>query len=81
MAQYPYVYIFACILVVLAFASGLYFFRFETNIVRLWNPANSETSNNYQWLWENHPPELRRHNIIFKAENMLTKENIEKVGI
>ena len=59
--------------------SGLYFLHWETNIVRLWNPENSESGINFKWLWINHPPDLRRHSILFQAENILNKENLKKV--
>lgn len=63
----------------IGFGSGLYFLHWETNIVRLWNPDDSESGDNFKWLWKNHPPDLRRHSILFQAENILNRESLKKV--
>ena len=78
-ARYPFRYIVACLLVTISLGSGIYFMHWETNIVRLWNPENSESGMNFKWLWQNHPPDLRRHSILFKAENMLSKHSLKQV--
>ena len=28
-------------------------------MVKLWIPPNSDFAKNNEWLWENHPPDLR----------------------
>ena len=53
-ANYPFHYIFVCLLITIACGSGLYFLQWETNIVRLWNPEDSESGINFKWLWKNH---------------------------
>ena len=80
-SRYPFRYIFSCLLITIALGSGLYFLQWETNIVRLWNPENSESGTNFKWLWKNHPPDLRRHSILFQADNMLDKDNLIKVFV
>ena len=68
-----------CLVVTLACGSGLARFQWETNVVKLWNPTSSENWKNFEWLWKNHPPDLRRHNIIFRADNVLTVENLKRI--
>ena len=80
-ARYPFRYILACLIIAIGCGAGLYFLHWETNIVRLWNPENSESGSNFKWLWRNHPPDLRRHSILFQAENILNKENLKKVFV
>ena len=80
-ARFPARYMLACLLLVIASGAGLYFLQWETNIVRLWNPDDSESGLNFKWLWKTHPPDLRKHSILFKSDNMLTKENLLKVFI
>ena len=70
-AKYPWIYIFVVLITTFICSLGIVSFRWENNIVRLWNPKNSETLRNFDWLWKNHPPDLRRHHIIFQAENVL----------
>jgi len=48
----------------------------------MWNPSESETFQNFAWLWKNHPPDNRIHSIIFiskSGKNILTPENLKKV--
>ena len=71
MAKYPWIYIFVVLITTFICSLGIVSFRWENNIVRLWNPKNSETLRNFDWLWKNHPPDLRRHSIIFHGENVL----------
>ena len=66
---------------VIGCGGGLYFLQWETNIVRLWNPDDSESGQNFKWLWKTHPPDLRKHSILFQANNMLTKESLLKVRL
>ena len=47
--------------------------------MRLWNPTNSETGQNFAWLWKNHPPDLRRHTLIIQADNVLEPRIIQKM--
>ena len=70
-AKYPWIYIFVVLITTFICSLGIVSFRWENNIVRLWNPKNSETLRNFDWLWKNHPPDLRRHSIIFHGENVL----------
>lgn len=63
-AKYPWIYIFACLFLTVICGLGFAAFRWENNIVRLWNPTNSETGQNFAWLWKNHPPDVRIHNLI-----------------
>ena len=64
---------------------GLTAFRWENNIVKLWNPSQSESGQNFAWLWKNHPPDLRAHVIIFYTEeeggNVLEKSSLQKVSL
>ena len=81
-AKYPWLYICLCLLVTFASCFGLLAFRWENNIVRLWNPTDSETGQNFAWLWKNHPPDLRMHSIIFfvqDGDNILNKDNLLKI--
>ena len=81
-AKYPWFYIFGCLIFTVISGLGLYAFRWENNIVRLWNPTGSETGQNFAWLWKNHPPDLRRHSILFYTKdnkNVLTKEYLLKI--
>ena len=71
MAKYPWIYIVGVLITTFICSLGIISFRWENNIVRLWNPKNSETLRNFDWLWKNHPPDLRRHSIIFHGENVL----------
>ena len=61
---------------------GLSAFRWENNIVRLWNPTGSETGQNFAWLWKNHPPDLRKHSVMLYTKNngnVLTKNYLLKM--
>jgi hypothetical protein len=78
-AKYPWIFVGVCFFIALSSSCGLLAFRWENNIVRLWNPTNSETGRNFAWLWKNHPPDLRRHSIIFQADNVLHPDVIKKV--
>ena len=78
-ARFPARYMLVCLVLVIGFGAGLYFLQWETNIVRLWNPDDSESGLNFKWLWKTHPPNLRKHSILFKSDNMLTKEHLLKV--
>ena len=78
-AGYPWIYILACIILTCSCSLGLLRFRWENNIVRLWNPTNSETGRNFAWLWKNHPPDLRRHTLILYAEDVLQPQVIQRM--
>ena len=71
MAKYPWIFIVGVFIISIICSLGIITFRWENNIVRLWNPKTSETYKNFKWLWKNHPPDLRRHSIIFYADNIL----------
>ena len=44
------------------------------------NMQSSSTYQNFEWLWKNHPPDLRRHSIVFHGnDNILTKEFLLQV--
>jgi hypothetical protein len=48
----------------------------------MWNPSESETFQNFAWLWKNHPPDNRIHSVIYiskSGQNILTPENMKKV--
>ena len=80
--KYPWFYILGCLILTIVSGLGLSAFRWENNIVRLWNPTGSETGQNFAWLWKNHPPDLRRHSILFYSKNgsnVLTKDNLLKL--
>lgn len=79
-ALYPWVYILVCFMFTIICAFGLIAFRWENNIVRLWNPTDSETGENFAWLWKNHPPDLRRHSVIFHSKNILEPVTLMKVS-
>ncbi len=34
-------------------------FERETNMVKLWIPEESDFARNNEWLWANHPPDVR----------------------
>ena len=73
-ARYPWIFIVGILLLSTICSLGIITFRWENNIVRLWNPKHSETLKNFDWLWKNHPPDLRRHSIIFHGDNVLDPE-------
>ncbi len=79
-ARHPWIVICLCFLLAFISSFGLMAFRWENNIVRLWNPTTSETGQNFAWLWKNHPPDLRRHTFILEAENVLEPQVLLKVG-
>ena len=73
-ARYPWIFIVGILILSTICSLGIITFRWENNIVRLWNPKHSETLKNFDWLWKNHPPDLRRHSIIFHGDNVLDPE-------
>ena len=51
----------------------------ENNAIKLWIPQQSDFTTNYNWLYENYPPEFRMHSIIVHSEDILTPAAIQKV--
>ena len=68
------------LLVTLLGSIGLIFIRAENNAIKLWIPQQSDFTKNYQWLYENYPPEFRQHSIIIHGDDVLTPEAIQKVS-
>ncbi len=58
-ASNPLKTVAACLAAVAACSLGLLRFHQETNMVRLWLPRQSDFVLNNDWLWKNHPPDLR----------------------
>ena len=46
---------------------GLLNFKSEANAIKLWIPATSDFAKNYDYLWNNYPPDIRFHSIVFLA--------------
>ena len=49
------------------FPIGLLNFKSEANAIKLWIPASSDFAKNYDYLWNNYPPDIRFHSIVFLA--------------
>ena len=79
MATYPLPVIVVSLLVTGLGAAGLASIRLENNAIKLWIPQQSDFTRNYNWLYDNHPPEFRQHSIIVHGEDILTPEAIQKV--
>ena len=78
-ATYPLPVIVVSLLVTGLGAAGLASIRLENNAIKLWIPQQSDFTRNYNWLYDNHPPEFRQHSIIVHGEDILTPEAIQKV--
>ena len=59
---------------------GLAYIKMENNAIKLWIPQKSDFTKNYNWLYDNYPPEFRQHSVIIHGEDILTPAAIQKVG-
>ena len=59
---------------------GLTYIKMENNAIKLWIPQKSDFTKNYNWLYDNYPPEFRQHSVIIHGEDILTPAAIQKVG-
>ena len=79
-AKYPVPVILISLLITGLGCIGLGFIRIENNAIKLWIPQQSDFTKNYNWLYENYPPEFRQHSVIVHGEDILTPEAIQNVG-
>ena len=79
-AQHPIPVILISLLITSLGCIGLGFIKIENNAIKLWIPQQSDFTKNYNWLYENYPPEFRAHSVIVHGEDILTPEAIQKVS-
>ena len=48
---------------------GFLNFQWEANAIKLWIPNESDFARNYAYLWDNYPPDMRFHSLLFGTEN------------
>jgi len=78
-ARRPMPVILVSMVVVGLGCAGLPYIKTENNAIKLWIPQNSDFSQNYKWLWNNFPPEIRMHSAILHSDDVLTPESIQKM--
>ena len=61
---------------------GFVNFHWEANVIKLWLPIGSEFVTNYEHLWNNNPPEIRLHQMIFHVQgaDILQPQFFKQVG-
>lgn len=72
-SAHPYLVIALTFLATVLGGVGLMNFHWEANAIRLWIPSNSDFTKDFNFLWNNHPPEMRFHSVLFTTT---TEENI-----
>ncbi|TRY61569.1 hypothetical protein TCAL_14942 [Tigriopus californicus] len=73
-SAHPYLVIALTFLATVLGGVGLMNFHWEANAIKLWIPSNSDFTKDFNYLWTNHPPEMRFHSVLFTTntgENML----------
>ena len=78
-ASRPVPVILACLVLTCLGCAGLPFIQIENDAIKLWIPQNSDFSVNYDWLWNNFPPDIRQHSIILHSDDVLTPASIQKM--
>lgn len=70
-ARRPYTVICLCLLITATSCLGLLKFREEREMVNLWVEPTSRFRQENSWVQENFPRQLRIHQVMFEAENVL----------
>eukprot|EP00095_Tigriopus_kingsejongensis_P003543 maker-scaffold106_size358372-snap-gene-2.28 protein:Tk03543 transcript:maker-scaffold106_size358372-snap-gene-2.28-mRNA-1 annotation:"patched domain-containing protein 3-like" len=81
-ASHPYLVILFSSLLVALGGAGLVNFHWEANAIKLWIPTNSDFVKDFNYLWNNHPPEMRFHSVLFTTdseENILQPKYIQQM--
>ena len=68
-AKHPKKVIFASLSLSLLSCLGFLNFQWEASAIKLWIPSESDFAKNYAYLWENHPPDMRFHSLLFTTDN------------
>jgi len=78
-ARYPSFFI--CLSFAITILSGLGLFQFyeESEMTALWVPKGSKFRNDFEWVEENFPKQVRWSQVIFKAENVLHPKIINEM--
>ncbi|XP_011706566.1 PREDICTED: uncharacterized protein LOC105461755, partial [Wasmannia auropunctata] len=80
-AQNPYKWISGCLVVVLiCIILGLFRFRQEKNIVKLWAPPDSTFAKATEWLMSHYLETLRIETFILTGDNVLEQETLIKLN-
>ena len=72
---------FICLSFAITLLSGLGLFQFyeESEMTALWVPKGSKFRNDFEWVEENFPKQVRWSQVIFKAENVLHPKIINEM--
>ena len=74
-ARRPLTMMVSCLLVTGLALIGMINYRTENNAFKLWIPDNSDFVENFAWLEEHSPPEMRFNSLILASEtSILTPE-------
>lgn len=72
-ANKPYIYIIACLLITAVCTIGVYKFKWEERPFKLWIPQDSDFIKVMDWKKENFPDQFRIHIALYEAENVLDR--------
>ena len=75
--QYPWYFIFGCLVFSGLCGIGLINYTEENNAFRLWIPKDSSFVKNYEWLQKNFPPDARYDNLILSGEDVLQPQVLQ----